>query len=187
MNFIIICGPPASGKMTVGQSLQKTTGYKLFHNHLSLELVNQFFDWSTPDFNQLDKKIRFDIFEAVAKSDLKGLVFTMVCAFDDKRDLNYIDEIIEVFKDRKPKVCFVELTCALDERLERNKTENRLKHKPSKRNIEFSEQLLLKQNEKYRMNTLEGEFSERDIFKVENTHLSADEVATKIVEHFDLK
>ncbi len=187
MNLVIICGPPASGKMTVGQSLQKITGYKLFHNHLSLELVNQFFDWSTPDFNQLDKKIRFDIFEAVAKSDLQGLIFTMVCAFDDQRDLDYIDEIVEVFKYRNPKVCFVELSCELEERLKRNKTENRLKHKASKRDVESSEKRLLKENQKYRMNTLEGEFPQREIFKIENTHLSADAVAAKIIEHFKLK
>ena len=57
-NLVIICGPPASGKMTVGQELQKLTGYKLFHNHMSLELVNQFFDFGTTNFERLVK--RFD-------------------------------------------------------------------------------------------------------------------------------
>ena len=44
MNFIIIYGPAAVGKMTVGKELSKLTGYKLFHNHMSIEFVLQFFD-----------------------------------------------------------------------------------------------------------------------------------------------
>jgi shikimate kinase len=39
MNFILITGPQAVGKMTVGQELEKITGLKLFHNHMSIELV----------------------------------------------------------------------------------------------------------------------------------------------------
>ncbi len=75
MNFIIIIGAPATGKMTVGQSLSQLTGYKLFHNHMSLELVNQFFDFGTAPFKNLDKKIRFNIFNEVAKSDSKWIYF----------------------------------------------------------------------------------------------------------------
>ena len=78
MDLIIIFGPPASGKMTVGQELRKLTGYKLFYNHMSLELVNQFFDFGTSNFNNLDRKIRFEIFKEIAKSKITGLIFTIV-------------------------------------------------------------------------------------------------------------
>jgi len=60
--LVIIFGPPAIGKMTVGQELSKITGLKLLHNHISLELANQFFPWSTPEFNRIDRLIRFGIF-----------------------------------------------------------------------------------------------------------------------------
>ncbi|MCH7663235.1 MAG: shikimate kinase, partial [Chloroflexi bacterium] len=43
MKFIILFGPLAVGKMTVGQELEKLTGLKLFHNHLTIELVLPFF------------------------------------------------------------------------------------------------------------------------------------------------
>lgn len=33
MKFILITGPQAVGKMTVGQELEKITNLKLFHNH----------------------------------------------------------------------------------------------------------------------------------------------------------
>ena len=187
LSLVIICGPPASGKMTVGQELQKMTDYKLFHNHMSLELVNQFFDFGTPNFDSLDKKIRFDIFEEVAKSELTGLIFTIVMAFNLKEDEEYLDQIISVFKNRNLKFCLVELKCDLKERLKRNRHENRLKHKPSKTDVEASDKRLLYHEKKYRMNSVEGDFVNKPIFMIDNTNLTAFETANKIVEHFNLK
>lgn len=48
MKLVIIFGPQAVGKMTVGQSLAAMTGFKLFHNHMSIDFVSQFFDYGTP-------------------------------------------------------------------------------------------------------------------------------------------
>lgn len=42
MKFVLIFGPQAVGKMTVGQELAKITGLKLFHNHMTIDLVNPF-------------------------------------------------------------------------------------------------------------------------------------------------
>ena len=44
MKLIIIFGPPAVGKMTVGYELAKITGLRLFHNHMTIDLVLNFFD-----------------------------------------------------------------------------------------------------------------------------------------------
>ncbi|GAE48204.1 hypothetical protein JCM21738_5289 [Mesobacillus boroniphilus JCM 21738] len=40
MKFVLIFGPQAVGKMTVGHELEKITELKLFHNHMTIELVN---------------------------------------------------------------------------------------------------------------------------------------------------
>ncbi len=40
MNLIMIFGPQAVGKMTVGQELEKITGLKLFHNHMTIDLLS---------------------------------------------------------------------------------------------------------------------------------------------------
>jgi len=180
-DLIIICGAPASGKMTVGQELQKLTDYKLFYNHMSIKLVNQFFDFGTPSFNKLDRAIRFRIFSEIAESQIEGLIFTIVWAYNEKEDEEYINEIIAVFNDRKLNLCIVELNCDLDERLRRNRTENRLTHKPSKRDIEFSAKLLLNEEKLYRTISEDGEFRDKEIFKISNTHLSATEVAELIL------
>ncbi|KAA1807131.1 hypothetical protein FXB61_003723 [Bacillus cereus] len=42
MKLILIFGPQAVGKMTVGQELATLTGLKLFHNHMTIDLVSQF-------------------------------------------------------------------------------------------------------------------------------------------------
>ncbi|MGB1248896.1 MAG: AAA family ATPase [Chitinophagales bacterium] len=188
MKLIILYGPPASGKMTVGQELAKTTSLKLFHNHMSLELVNQFFEWSTPDFKQLDKKIRFSIFEAIAKSDIEGLIFTFVWAFDIAVDKDYVNEIVACFKKNNAdlQVYFVELKANIEERLKRNKTENRLAHKASKRNVDFSEKNLIHFEDTYRMYATEQELKENNVYVIDNTHLSAKDVAVKIKRQFDL-
>ena len=188
MKLIFIVGPPAVGKMTVGQALKKITDLKLFFNHMSLELVNQFFDFGTPPFERLDKLIRFEIFKEVAKSDLSGLIFTLVWAFDLKEDEDYVDDIIQIFQkeNKNLEVAIVELEANLEERLRRNKTENRLQHKASKRDVEASDKRLLYHEEKYRTNTLDGELLHKNIFKIDNTHLKPEEVAIKIKEHFNL-
>ena len=45
MKFILIFGPQAVGKMTVGHELEKIAGLKLFHNHMTIDLVVPFFGY----------------------------------------------------------------------------------------------------------------------------------------------
>lgn len=77
MKFIIIFGPQAVGKMTVGQSLEAKTNLKLFHNHMSIDLVSTFFDYGTSAGKRLVHLIRQEIFEEVSKSSLEGLILHM--------------------------------------------------------------------------------------------------------------
>lgn len=42
MKLVVIFGPLAVGKMTVGQELAKRTGLRLFHNHMTIDLVANF-------------------------------------------------------------------------------------------------------------------------------------------------
>lgn len=48
--LLILFGPPAVGKMTVGKELSALTGMKLFHNHMTIELVLPFFEFGTPPY-----------------------------------------------------------------------------------------------------------------------------------------
>ncbi|GAB5553491.1 MAG: AAA family ATPase [Saprospiraceae bacterium] len=183
MKLIIISGPPAVGKMTVGRALAQQTSWKLFHNHMSLELVNQFFDFGTPSFSRLDKLIRFGIFAEVAKSNIDGLIFTIVTAYNEQSDLDYLDEIIKVFENRNPEVLIVDLSADLEERLKRNKNPERIKHKPSKSDMVFSEKALLSYEKDYRMNSSKEDLPGKKVLRINNTYLSPEQVAHRILEH----
>src|SRR5688500_19972159 len=87
--LVIIFGPPAVGKMTVGDALERRTGLRLFHNHHTIDLALRFFEYGTPPFNRLVSEFRTRIFEEVASSPLPGMVFTYVWAFEDESDARY--------------------------------------------------------------------------------------------------
>ena len=50
MKLVILYGAPASGKLTIATELGKRTGFKVFHNHLSIDCVRPVFDFGTPPF-----------------------------------------------------------------------------------------------------------------------------------------
>lgn len=180
-NSVIIFGPLAVGKMTVGQELEKLTGYKLFHNHMTIELVANFFSYGSKEGKYLVKHFRQEIFETVAKSELPGLIFTFVCGFDTPEDFSYMKRIEDLFGEYGGKTAFVELEAELEVRRERNTSENRLLHKPTKRDIEFSTKMF-NYDEKYRLNSLPGEINEPFYLRIDNTNLPPDETAKRIKE-----
>ncbi|SRR3989339_140624 len=101
-------------------------------------------------------------------------------------DHDYIKKLETMFKEEGFKVYYVELYADKDMRLERNKSENRLQHKPSKRNISESEARFIRLEEKYRLNSYEGEIKKENYIKMDNTHLTPLEVALMIKDTFNL-
>jgi len=100
MKFVVIFGPPAVGKMTVGFELVKLTGFKLFHNHMTIDLVLNFFDFAEPQFHRLVGEFRQRIFEEVAAGDFSGLIFTFVWAINLESDRNYIESYCDIFRKK---------------------------------------------------------------------------------------
>ena len=180
MQLIILFGPPAVGKMTVGQELAKITDLKLFHNHLSLELVNQFFDFGTPSFVRLDRAVRFAFFEEIARSELSGLIFTYVWDLSEPADTAYLADVVQVFRQQGAAVRYIELKATLAARLVRNRDGYRLAHKPSKRDTVASEASLRYFEQHYRMNTVAGELAGWPLLTVDNTVAEPSQVAQEI-------
>lgn len=184
--LVIILGPHAVGKMTVGQELAKITGLRLFHNHMSIELARKLF---APDekeeFQLLNRAIRREVFEMFAARDLPGLIFTYMCAFDQQEELDYLTGLIALFKSNGAKCCVAELCADFDVRLIRNKSENRLLHKESKRDLDWSESEMRATSAKYRLNSYEGEeLPFENYMKLDNTNLAPDEAAKMIKARF---
>jgi adenylate kinase family enzyme len=78
MKLIVLYGPPAAGKYTIAKALAEKTGYKLFHNHLTVDLLKSVLEYGTPDFFRLSQKMRLEIFEEAAKQNVPGIIFTFV-------------------------------------------------------------------------------------------------------------
>ena len=187
MKLVIILGPHAVGKMTVGQELAAITGLKLFHNHMTIELVRNFFSvHGSAEGRRLNALFRQEIFEAVANSDLPGLIFTYMFGFDDPSEYEYINSIISLFEAHNAEACVVELYADFDIRIERNKTENRLLNKPSKRDVQKSEELFRTLEANHRLNSNDTEVPFPNYMKIDNTNLLPKEVAMKIKDRFGL-
>ena len=184
--LVLIVGPPAVGKMTVGHELARRTGLRLFHNHHTIELVLRFFAFGTPAYRRLVDEFRRRVFEEVAASDLPGLIFTYVWAFNDPRDAAAIERYSAIFRERGGRVVIAELEASQEERLRRNETAFRLVEKPSKRNVEASRRQLLADDAEYQLNS-RGVFDGRaDYFRLDTTDVSAGDTAERIIGRFEI-
>ncbi|HKM35058.1 MAG TPA: GNAT family N-acetyltransferase [Lachnospiraceae bacterium] len=183
MDLLVLIGSGAVGKMTVGQELMKITDYRLFHNHMMIEPVIEIFG----KFNgAVVSKLREDIFDAFMKTDYSGMIFTFMWAFDMKSDWDYIKSVADKFEATGGNVYYVELVADRAVRIERNKTENRLRNKASKRDIVVSEDRMLREETKYRLVSNDGEITFENYMKIDNTNLEPGEVAEMIKERFNL-
>ena len=183
MRLLMLFGPQAVGKMTVGQALTRLTPLRLFHNHMSIEPVLALFG----DYHRgAVEKIRAAMFEEFLKTDHYGMIFTFQWCFNLSEDWEYARRIAGMFEESGAQVDWVELCAPLEVRLKRNTTENRLKEKPSKRNTVLSESFIRHAQEVYRDTSLPGEIPFERYLRIDNSELSAEETAERIVQHFGL-
>ena len=181
MKLVILFGAAAVGKMTVGQALCKVTPLRLFHNHMTIEPVLEVFG----EFHsQAIRRLRDVFFEESAATDNYGMVFTVMWDLDDPKDWAGMAETTEIFRRRGAEIYYVELVADQAVRLERNKTENRLAHKPSKRDLAASEARVLAEDVKHRLESRPGELTFEHYLRIDNTHLSPEEAARQIKVHF---
>ncbi len=183
MKLLFIIGDAAVGKMTVGQELMKITDMRLFHNHMTIEPVIEI-------FGRYDGKTTFEmrevIFKNFAASDNYGMIFTLMMDFDLPSEWEYLEHIKSIFEPYGAEFYYVELIAPQEIRLKRNATENRLKNKASKRNIEESNQRLINDDSHHRCVSHEGEITFKNYLRIENADKAPDEVARIVKETFNL-
>ena len=115
MKLVFLHGPPAVGKLTIARELAALTGFRLFHNHLTVDLVSSLFPFGSEPFILLREQIWLAAFGEAARNNV-SLIFT----FNPERTVRerFIQETIDVVEAAGGQVVFVELTCA-EEELER--------------------------------------------------------------------
>ena len=186
MTLVIIFGPPAVGKMTVGLELEGLTGFRLFHNHMTVDPVIRLFPFGSAAYARLVGEFRQRIFEEFSASDQPGLVFTFVWALDSEEDRRFVDKTMKTFAEKGADVWFVELEASQEERLRRNETPLRLSEKRPQRDTKSSRAFLLDADRRYQLNTRSEFFYPERHFKIDNTNLRPEVVARRIVERFGL-
>jgi len=127
MKLVFLYGPPASGKLTIGEELAALTGYKLFHNHLVVDTLLAVFDFGSGPFVELREQIWLDVFSQACKAGLAGLIFTF--APEPTVRSTFVPNIIAVVEALGGEVLFVEIACPVAEIRARLSAESRHQHK----------------------------------------------------------
>lgn len=185
-NLIVVCGPQAVGKMTVAESLRDKLKYNMMMNHDSIEVSDRIFGFNTPAQREFNSIFREKAFELAVKHNV-DLLFTYIAAFEKEEEINYLKTLEHQFKASGGNFYFVELSADLDTRLKRNLTPHRMERKTSKKDTKWSEENLLKDSQRHRLNTKEGEILFENHLKIDNTNLSPDEVADIVIGKYNLK
>jgi chloramphenicol 3-O-phosphotransferase len=112
VKLIFIYGPPAAGKLTVAEALAALTGFKVFHNHLTVDLAHAFFEFGTPAFGRYVDHLRLEAVEMAAREGVDGVIFTFVYAlgWDD----GFVQDMKDVVERSGGVVFFVQLVCSRD-------------------------------------------------------------------------
>jgi AAA domain len=113
LKLIFIYGLPATGKLTVAQELASMTGFKLFHNHLTVDLLLSVFEFGSPSFIKLREDIWLSVFTQACNDQLPGLIFTF--APEPTVRAEFIPNILSTIASAGGEVDFIELVCPLPE------------------------------------------------------------------------
>ncbi len=178
MKLIFLCGPPAVGKLTVAKALASRTGYKLFHNHLSSDLVSEIFDFGSLEWLMLLEKIRLDVFEAACQAELKGLIFTYMY-IGKPGSWFFITDVRELLDQYGGELCLVGLICS-QEQLEQRVVE------PDR--MEFGKiNSVEKLQSVFPSTELSFEIPYVETLVIDNTELSPEQTAERIIEYYHLE
>jgi hypothetical protein len=185
--LLFVIGPPAVGKMTVGRAVCARSDFRLFHNHHTIEPLIEIFGFGTEPFRVLNGEFRRRVIEEAARSGTR-LIFTFVWDVDAEEDAAAVQRLVAPYVDAGLPVSFVELYADLPTRLDRNRHEERIDHKRSKRDLAWSDAHVRELEEQYRMST-DPEVASRadDVLaahrhlRLDNTDLSPDETAARIL------
>ena len=104
--------------MTVARELAALTDFRLFHNHLTVDLASSLFPFGSEPFILLREQIWLAAFAQAARNNV-SIIFT----FNPERTVRekFIRDTIDLVEAAGGKVVFVELTCTeaeLEQRLE---------------------------------------------------------------------
>jgi chloramphenicol 3-O-phosphotransferase len=107
LKLLFLYGPPGTGKLTVAREVARLTGFRLFHNHLTVDLAASLFAHGSPEYMQYVRQLREGAFERAAAAAV-SLVFTFWYSSVSELSVAKYRAIIEA---QGGEVLFVRLWC----------------------------------------------------------------------------
>ena len=176
MKLIFIYGPPAVGKLTVATELAKIAGFKLFHNHVSIQFVESIFEFGTRTFWRLTDKFRLEMLEEASREKV-DTIFTFV--YGKGTDDAFVRNVIRRVRLHGGRVCFVRLYCEERELATRVKAKDR--RRMGKISTKSKLQGVLKKYD------LASEVPFQSSVSIDTTDKSPKRVAEIIARHYKLR
>ncbi|HJX90102.1 MAG TPA: AAA family ATPase [Pyrinomonadaceae bacterium] len=177
MRLIFLYGLPGVGKLTVARELAEFTGFRVFHNHLTVDLVGSVFDFGSEPFVELREMIWLEVFKRSVAANLNGLIFTF--AFDRTVRGDFVQKARDVVESAGGEIFFVELCCATEE------LERRIEHPSRQRFGKLSSAVTFRELQSSEAFVDPGLPKNRLI--VDTTTLSASDSASLIATELGLK
>ena len=127
--LVYLYGPPASGKLTVATALAESSGYRLFHNHLTVNPLREVFEFGSPAFIRVSTRWRLDVF-AEAMASRIDLIFTNNSAWGGENGreqfVEFAEQARQVVAANGGRTLFVQLTAPRDVMLSRVSNQSRV-------------------------------------------------------------
>jgi len=126
MKLLVLHGPLAAGKLTIAREVAALTGWRLFHNHLTVNLALAVYDFGTPGFVALREQIWLTVFRRALADRLPGVIFT----FNPENSVpqKFIDDLFAEIAAAGGEVIPVELTATEAELERRMATSSRVEN-----------------------------------------------------------
>jgi hypothetical protein len=177
---LLIFGPIAVGKMTVGQELARISAFHLLHAHMVLDLVSPLFPFGTEPFARLMREIQRGFIREAAGTG-QDLILTTLWNFEDSDNSESIARLDGFVTECGARMYFAELQAPLPIRLDRNDTPNRRANK----DVTWATPEYLTEWDALHRTSSDGEFPypDRHVL-VENSRLTAAQAAQQIKMHF---
>ncbi|HVT62987.1 MAG TPA: AAA family ATPase [Legionellaceae bacterium] len=177
MNIVFLYGPPAAGKLTIAQELQKRLGYKLLHNHMLIQLFDNLFDFHDPIRRELTREFRLRIVEEAVKEN-SDLIITSGSA-GSRTIFPYYTQLIEVVEKLGGHIALVQVIADSKILVERVDNQSRKDHGKA-----FGKTEMRRIIDEYPY--IFDKYPERKHLTIDTTHVNPQQAAAEIITYYHL-
>lgn len=164
--MIFLYGPPAVGKLTVARLVGERTGFRVLHNHVTVDAALSVLEFGHPEFGSLVQRMREDIIQTSHRAGV-DLICTVVVAAGEEP---FVERLVAPYD---PNVHFVQLVAAPRTLKERVTNESRRAYEKLA-DVEILDDVLARLD-------LYRPIAGRESLTLDTDALSAEEAADRIV------